>query len=638
MENNDFREFGNFRLCAEQKVLWYRDEPVHLHLKQIEVLCVLTEDAGKVIKKEELLNRVWAESFVEESNLSRHIYKLRKAFEEHGESPDLIQTVPRRGYRFTGEIGGRNSDDVIIERHSLTKTLIEQIEDTEEPKLVKLNNLVARARLDHIFAFLTICLVATGVLIGVYLYSIQNTNSAPSSSIKTLAVLPLRSIGQDDQNTALNLGFADALITRLSDIGELKLVSANAVSRFVEENLEPIEVGKKLGVDAVLAGTLQHANGELRITLRLLRISDGVQIWSKSFDDSESEIFRLQDSMALQTASALHFNLTNKDGAGRPTENLEAYNLFLQGQYLFRRRETGKSIEFFKKATELDPQFAKAWSGLAAAYAMGDSMPEAESTIEKAIELQPQLGEAHAVRGFVKMFLKWDWPAAEESLNRAVELDPYSVEAHHWRGIYLLICGRLSESQSEIERALELDPTSANLINDYGQMFYFAREFEKAELQYQKARSMDDKIAPERLIQLFKLQGRNEEALTLTLLTACPQNTLSEKFDCEKPFRDIYSLSGAEGISREFLKNYLAAAESGKLEKKRIASTWTGAATYYLELGNISKAVECLEKAMESKQSFEIMNFTFPFIAADPQFDALKNDPNFQVVVRLINL
>ncbi len=219
----------------------------------------------------------------------------------------------------------------------------------------------------------------------------------------------------------------------------------------------------------------------MRITLRLLRISDGVQIWSKSFDDSESEIFRLLDSIAVQTASALHFNLTNKDGVGRPTENLEAYNLYLQGQYLFRRRETGKGVEFFKKATELDPKFAKAWSGLAAAYAMGDSMPEAEPTIDLAIKLQPDLGEAHAVRGFVKMFLKWDWQAAEESLNRAVELDPHSVEARHWRGIYLLIRGRISESRSEIERALELDPTSANLINDYGQMFYFSREFEMAE-------------------------------------------------------------------------------------------------------------------------------------------------------------
>ncbi len=256
MENNDFREFGNFRLCAEQKVLWYKNEPVHLHLKQIEVLCVLTENTGKVIRKEELPERVWAGSFVEESNLSRHIYRLRTVFEEYGESRDLIETVPRRGFRFTGEISAKNSDDLIIERHSLTKTLIEQLEDTEEPKLVRFNHLIVRTRFDRIFAFLTIGLVMTGVLIGVIVYSTQYLNSAPANSFKTLAVLPLRSIGQDGQNTALSLGFADALITRLGDIDELKLVSANAVSRFAEENQEPVEFGKKLGVDAVLVGDI----------------------------------------------------------------------------------------------------------------------------------------------------------------------------------------------------------------------------------------------------------------------------------------------------------------------------------------------------------------------------------------------
>lgn len=638
MESNDLREFGKFTLDAGQKVLWFDGTPVNLHLKQIELLCVLTENPGNVIRKQDIFDRVWAESFVEESNLSRHIYRLRKVFEEYGESGEVIQTVPRRGYRFTASIQHSSGDEIVIERHSTTRTLIEHLENSEEPKFV-ISPVHDEKSSSNRFSILILACVAILVTsVTAYFYQNQRVKSAALQGIRTLAVLPLRSLDSENQSNALNLGFADTLITKLAELNELNILSSNAVSRFADEDRDPVEVGRKLGADAVLDGSIQRANGELRITLRLVQVSDGSQLWSRSFDDLETEIFRLQDSMAIQTASALRLNLAPRVGTDHPTDNLEAYNLYLQGQYLFRRRETTKSVEFFKRATEIDPKFAKAWAGLAAAYAMGDSMPQAEPTINKALALAPDLAEAHAVRGFVKMFLAWDWREAETSLDRAVSLDPNLVEAHHWRGIFLLIHGRLDESRIEIERALELYPTSANLISDLGQVFYFSRQFDRAEEQYIKADLIDDKFAVGRLAQLYRVQKRDTEAFEIYIADKCRSLTGIEQTACFSKTRESFERSGIAGISRENLELYLTRSKRGKFPEGFEATEWFGTAISYMELNETAKAGECLKNSVETRIPFGILNFTLPFIAFDPQFDSLRGDQNYQAVLRKMNL
>ena len=213
---------------------------------------------------------------------------------------------------------------------------------------------------------------------------------------------------------------------------DVKIISTNTISRLTDEAQEPVEIGKKLNVDAVIEGTLQRADGKLRVTLRLIRIADSKQIWTGVFDDSENKIFNLQDEIARRTAQILSLSLKSIKNEKLLTTNIEAYEAYLQGQYLFRRREQ-KSVEFFKKAVALDPQFARAWAGLAATYAFGRSMAEAETTVNKALELEPDLAEAHAVRGFIKLFLDWNWAEAERSLDRAIQLDSNLVEAHHWQ-------------------------------------------------------------------------------------------------------------------------------------------------------------------------------------------------------------
>ncbi len=397
---NNLREFGEFVLDTEKRVLWFENDPVNLQLKEIELLCVLTEQSGEVVTKQTLLDRVWADSFVEESNLSRHVYRIRKTFKELGASDDLIQTVPRRGYRFTGSVNESRNDDLIIERHLISRTLFEEVEDQAKPSLESISAELMLKKRPQTVGLVLFLAAILGTVASFYLYN-RNVKPVLAQPINSVAVLPLRTTNSRDENV-LRFGFSDALITSLGKLDDLHVISANAVSRYAETTDDPIVIAKELGVDAVMDGTLQKANGKFRVTLRLLRAADGKQIWAGVFDEAESRIFELQDEMARQTAQILVKSFKTGEAVERPTTNLEAYNLFLQGEYFFRRREISKAGAYFKKAIELDSQFAEAWAGLASVYAMGDAMGEAEPTVNKALELKPNLAQAHAVHGFIK--------------------------------------------------------------------------------------------------------------------------------------------------------------------------------------------------------------------------------------------
>lgn len=626
-ELKHLREFGKFRLDAEKKVLWFGNETVNLQLKEIELLSVLTEYSGEVVTKDELLNRVWADSFVEESNLARHIYQIRKVFKQYGEAEDLIKTVPRRGYRFTGKLN-ENGGNLIIERHSISRTLIEELENSDAPNLQKIFVKTRR------FLIPTIALaVLLTTAFGFYFYN----RNADAKSIKSIAVLPLKSL-DENEDKALGLGVTDTLITNLSKLEGVKIISTKSVSRYADETQEPTEIGKKLGVDAVLDGTLQTANGKLRVTLRLIRMADGKQIWASSFDKPTSEIFALQDLLALETAQALALNLKPKAESKPPTENLEAYQLYLQGQYFFRRRETSKGGTFYKKAVELDPNFAQAWAGLAAVYAMGDAMPEAETTVNKALQIAPDLAEAHAVRGFIKMFLDWDWTEAEKSLNRAVELAPNSVEAHHWRGTFLTIRRRFDEAEVSFKRALELDPTSANLSADLGLVYFYSEQYEKAEETFLRVKAIDARFANYRLRELYEKQGREREAFELIPDLRCRSNNENEKAKCLEETRNAFEKDGLRGIISKDLEEAFQILADKKTPSGQIASTWYSAALLQADLGENAKAIESLNRTLEVRARFETINFTFPFVAVEPKFAALRNDAHFQEILQKLNL
>lgn len=621
---NHLQEFEGFRLDAERLVLWHQGEPVPLPPKEIELLSALVDRHNEVVSKDELMSRVWADSFVEESNISRHIYRLRKMFVEFGMSADLIQTVPRRGYRFTGDVHASN--DLVVERHFVSRTVVEAFHDTDEPAVGSRSIAAGSQRLRKLLLPAFACVAVLLTVAAAYYYNQPTTTNSPI--FRSIAVLPFNDIDNAGERSA-GLGFADALITRLGTVDNVRVLSSNAVVGYADRPRDPIDVGRELGVDAVIDGTLQRANGKLRVNIRATRISDGKQLWSNTFDESELEVFRLQDTLATQTARALSLNI--REIAGAPTANRDAYRFYVEGLYLFRRRETSRSVPLMKKAIELDPKFAKPWSLLAAAYAMGDSMPEAEAAANRAIELDQNLGQAHAVRGFIKIFLDWDAVEAERSLDRAVELDPNSVEAYHWRGILRQTLGRFSEAKSDLERAFELDPTSGNLVSDLGHIHYFAREYARAEELYNKAETLSPNIVGSRFTLLYKRQGRDAEAFQAELNTVCNRLGQGMAEECKA---EIRQRGGMVEYARENIKQTLASFKNDPPKPGAIANQWHTVSLFYNFLGDRQGVIRSLNKALDSRVRYEVTNFTFPFIEFDPIYDEIRGEPEFAAIVK----
>lgn len=621
---NHFREFCGFRLDADRLVLWHGNEPVPLPPKEIELLSALVERSNQVVSKDELMDRVWANSIVEESNISRHIYRLRKMFVERGLSADLIQTVPRRGYRFTGEITS-NTNDLVIERHLVSRTYVESIHDTVGPLAAEYT--LRPRQVQFVFATLMITALLVAAVGSYFLFGRE---PAADPAMRSIAVLPLNDL--DDLNErSTGLGFADVLITRLGSVDNVRVLSTNSVIGLSGKPRDPIDVGRELGVDTVIDGTVQRANAKLRVTLRATRVADGKQIWSSTFDESENELFQLQDLMARQTAIAL--SLPIKDKIDLMTADREAYRFYVEGLYLFRQRHTSRSIPMFKRAIELDQNFAEAWSLMAAAYAMGDSMTEAGATVERAIQLDPELGQAHAVRGFVKLFLDWDPIEAERSFDRAIELDRNSVEAHHWRGILHQTRGRFEKAQTDLERALELDPTSGNMMSDLGYVHYFAREYDKAEELYHKAEAIAPNIVGGRMGQLYAAQGREYDALNADVKAYCFRLEPEVRTECESSLRKDFQKGGLRQVYRGFIETSLRSIKKNSTKKKVAANDWLVAANFYVSVGDKQNALNSLRRSIEFRTRYEITNFSIPFIEFDPRFDLLRGEPDFDRLI-----
>jgi len=643
-------EFGRFRLDTRRKVLWHNSQPVPMPLKELEVLCALVERSGELVTKNELMETVWAGSFVEESNLSRHIYLLRKTFRELGESEELIQNVPRRGYRFAGEVRDSecNHEDVIIERRALTRTLIEEIQGGDSKDLDVVHGRPAkwaagpRSVLQSLTYSRTLVLAATLIAVaigGFGFWRYRNTNSPRVAKIKSIAVLPFKSISAGNENTHQGMGLADVLITRLSNIRELNVRPTSAVINL--DGDDAVNAGLKLKVDAVLEGTIYRAGARVRVTARLLNVSDQSPLWAAQFEKTTQDELKLQDEIALQVVDALALNLSGNEKTAltkRFTESADAYDLYLKGRYEWNKRNyqgLAEAERLFRNAIEKDPNFALAYVGLVDKLAMDNptaiSADEKIHALERALELDPNMAEAHATLGFVRIFHYWDWGGAEVAFKRSIELNPGYATAHHWYATLLGIQGRTIEAKAEMKRALEINPLSHNFLTDMGQAHYFAREYDKAEEYCHKAlENYPDFINAHILLQHIHLQkGEYEKYVEETIRTArshlsFDNQTAEGKENLEKHFareREDFRKGGIKGfIAKRVLRAPLS------------SSTLYGRAWAYALFGEKEKALDDLEEAYSNKQ------FMLTFIKAEPVFDSLRGEPRFNELLRKMNL
>jgi DNA-binding winged helix-turn-helix (wHTH) protein/TolB-like protein len=500
-------EFGPFRLDARKRLLWRGGEVVPLTPKVFETLRVLVERRGQQVTKDELMREVWGETIVEETNLTANISHLRKALGEKKSDHQYIVTVPGEGYRFVAgvkEIGGERTA-LIAQEGARASIPIEE----EENGVQEEERFIAAARGERRLwpRVMTAC-VLLAVLIAAAVHRLgtrQPEAPAPSGAsvpINSIAVLPFKPLAASNRDEPLELGMAETLITRLSNLKEVTVRPMSAVRRYTGLEQDAAAAGRELRVESVLDGNIQRAGDRIRVSVRLVRVGDGKQLWAEAFDESFKDIFAVQDSISERVAGALALKLTGEERerlAKRHTKNSEAYQLYLRGRYFWNRgTEEGlrKAIEHFLQALEKDPDYALAYTGLADSYAllgvyglipMRESHPKAREAATRALEFDEKLGEAHASLAAVLIDYYWDWAGAERHLERALELNPNYATAHSMYANYLKAFGRFGEAIEEAKRAQGLDPVSPSSNLTLATTYYFARQYDQAIEQSQGA-------------------------------------------------------------------------------------------------------------------------------------------------------
>jgi len=386
-----FYEFDDFRLDVKRQELVKDGYPVSLTHKAFQILLLLVQNFGQTVEKETIYQELWGDSFVEDANLTQHIYVLRKTL---GPDPDgelYIETVARSGYRFTSEVRAVHISPVPMPDSPVRNYLDDQQSITNtRPHLMLLRNDAAGAQDEAIlppgepseapnqpvrpaskyrkslFA-LALTAVITAAIAGMLYFVSRPPVSPPGArQIKSIAILPFKPIGEDTWNQKLGLGMADAVITRLGKVREIPVRPVNAVFRYTDNPAENSAVaGHEMGVDTVLEGTVQRDDERIRVTVRLINVSDGQMIWAESFDENAANLFAVQDSISSKVVKALEITLTPQQElslAEHSTSSQEAYLAFQLGVYFGGvRTKAGlqKAVEYFKKATEADPKYAR---------------------------------------------------------------------------------------------------------------------------------------------------------------------------------------------------------------------------------------------------------------------------------------
>ncbi len=638
--HSNLREFGRYRLDIKKKVLWASGEPVSLPLKAVELLCVLVESRGGVVSKDEIWHHVWQDSFVEETNLTHTIYLLRKAFKDLGEK-DLIKTVPRRGYRFTGEVREIPLGDVIIERHGLTRTSIEIEENSgpngSDPAIAAGKSIRAR-----FFAPALVSVLLFPLGGGAY-FGYQSWGHASRPKIASIAVLPLIAINEDKDSTDHEgLGLADTLITRLGSLKDLTVRPTSSIASYEGQTVDSRDVGTKLGVDSVLEGTIYRNSDEVRVTMRLIDVGDGKIIWSGQFEKAVREELRLQDEIALKVAEALAINLDPQEKhliTKRYTDNRDAYEAYLRGRFFFDKRDPSiypKAIEEYQKAIDLDPNYALAFAGLADTYSLqGNDANDADrdgfydkaiDALQTALAIDEELSEAHTSLAWIKRIHEWDWSGSEREFKRAIELNPNYYNAHMWYSFLLITLGRKSESLAEIERARELAPLNPTVLDNYAAIRYFCQNNDQLLPVAEQIQSLGarDYSVTRLYSQIYLRLGQFQKVIDLinefeTRNNNRQYNTLRSNLAA------AYALNGQKEKAEPIIRVLAGEAEHSGEAAYRLSLD-------YADMRRNDEAITCLQKALDTRDD------RLMWIKVEPRFDHLRGDARFQDILKQMNL
>jgi len=651
-------EFGDFRLDPAEQRLLRGSTPIPLSPKAFELLVALISRHGHLVSRETLMQAIWPDSFVEETNLTVNISLLRKTLGNMPDGQPWIATVPKRGYRFDGPVlsahGETGAWQVLKkpgtgEPPSLTaraaESVVEPVPDTPvEPPLNLVDAPASNPRSKSrpagtrwLLALAALIIMVLGVWGAIHLYRSRGEGAA---SVHTIAVLPFAFSGGGNEDQYLGVGLTDAVIARLSRLSQIVVRPIEAV-RSLGPSPDPVDAGRRLNVQAVLDGTVQRVGGRTQVAVKLRRVSDGATLWQEHFDEQNSSDFQIEDTISQRLASALTLRLTpdqQRQLATPATPNSEAYELCIQGRYEWNKRSVDsvrRSIELFQQATKIDPKYAAAWSGLADSWILAGSygnsfltpaeaMPMAKDAAQRALAADPQSAEAHTSLAYIRLMWDWDFAGAEQEFKRALEINPGYVNAHHWYSHELVALGRLNESHEESETALNLDPADVVINEHMAWHHMMAREYDRSIPQARKAVELDPSfVQAHRVLGLDLLytgQGRE----------ACAEFEKGVDLSHGDPVANAYlarcyAITHREPEARKLLAD---------LEQARSERYVSGAeiAAVYAALNDQDSAIKWIASACDEHAGALI------YLNTDRIWDPLRKNPKFAALVQRVNL
>lgn len=619
-------QIGAWRVEPGLNTVSNRGTTAHLEPKVMEVLVCLAEQPGEPVTKEQLLHKVWPDTFVSDDVLTRSISELRRVFADDAKDSHFIQTIPKRGYRLIAPVFG-------VEHVSPTGPFNPPISE-ESPG----SHRQERIRL---FAFIASAILLLALLARFKVIDITGWLPAKSRPpIQSLAVLPLQNLSGDPSQEYFADAMTEELITELSRISSLKVISRTSIMRYKRVDKGLPEIARELGVDGIVEGSVLRSGGRVRVTAQLIYAPKDTNVWVQTYDRDLQDVLTLQATVASAIAEEIRVKMKPDEKAqfhSRRSVNLKAHEAYMQGRYhlqlecdsVFKRNsakvaaaEEEEAEKYFQLAIQEDPNYAPPylgiWEALVSSPVPGrDWVPRAKPQLLKALQLDDSLAEAHSAMASLLRF-DLDFVGARSEFQRAIQLAPSDPDAHSDYANFLAsVEGRPQDAMAEYELAQSLDPKNDHMAD----AFYNARQFDRAiELYKTQAQSRPGDVGVHiSLANVYALTGRHEEAISEWRKSAeiLEYNSMSDAIG------QAYKNSGYKGALRVFAHVLETSTQTSYVPFTFIASI-------YRYSGDRDQAFFWLEKAYDARDGMDCLR--------EPLWDSLRSDPRFKDLVQRVGL
>ena len=607
----------------------------------MELLLFLIERRGELVTRDQIVERIWGKGvFLDSDNsINNAISKIRQVLRDDPEHPHFVQTVTGRGYRFIAPVAVRDSS--VAEIPSTDVPGAAQGPVVAKPVPPRITPAIIHRRWPVILGILLAMLVG----LSAYVERVRShSRSQTSGGRLMLAVLPFENLTGDASQDYFSDGLTEEMITQMGRINAQRMgvIGRTSAMHYKHSSQAVDQIGRELGVQYVLEGSVRRESGRVRITAQLIQVKDQTHVWAQEYDRELKDLLVLQGEIAQTISAEIEVALGNDKPVQPPqqqtdlsAQNYEAYDLYLKGQYFWNKRTMEgfqRAIDYFQQAIAKYPNYARAYAGLADSYALiggysgapqTEFMPMARDAALRAVELDDNLPEAHTAWALIVQNYDWDWRTAEKEYRRAIELNPNYATAHHWYAEHLMWLGRFDEALQESERARQLDPLSLIIASDNGAILYYSRQYDRAIQQFRAVREMDPNFSRAGMIRhVYAQKGMFSYALA-EIEKGRRMNGDRPWFWSESAY--VYGRTGQQAQARLALEKLKALNREHPIDPVMFVESYIG-------MNNKDQAFIWLERAYAQHSNSMIT------LKVDPIYDPLRSDPRFQDLLRRVGL